>query len=141
MKTYLICLFIGAMLMTGCKSYQSGQSSTTTAYLSGTWTLKYITGPRIAFDGLYPDKKPNVVFDLSENRISGNTSCNGFSGEVTIDGDNITIGKVIQTMMACEGIGEQTFTGMLPSINKFKVANNILSFYAGEVEMMRFSKN
>ena len=138
MKTYLICLFVGAMLITGCKS---SQTASTTPDLSGTWTLKYITGPRIAFEGLYPEKKPRVVFDLSNNSISGNTSCNGFSGEVTIDGDKITIGKLIQTMIACEGIGEQTFTGMLPKITKYKVVNNILSFYAGDVEMMRFSKN
>jgi heat shock protein HslJ len=124
--------------MTGCKSYQS---SSTTADLSGTWTLKYITGPRIAFDGLYPEKKPHVIFDLSENRISGNTSCNGFGGEVAIDGDKITIDKVIQTMIACEGIGEQTFTKTLSAITNYKVENNILSLYAGDIEMMRFSKN
>ena len=136
-KRLFICLFISAILLTACKSYQSGS---TTPDLSGTWTLRYITGPRIAFDGLYPEKKPHVVFDVKKNNISGNTSCNGFSGEIDINGDNITISKVIQTMMACEGIGEQTFTGMLPSITKYKVANNILSFYAGDVEMMRFSK-
>lgn len=132
---------MGAMLMTSCKSYQSGQSSETTADLSGTWTLKYITGPRIAFDGLYPEKKPHVIFDLSENRISGHTSCNGFGGEVVIDGDKITIDKVIQTMIACEGIGEQTFTKALSAITNYKVENSILSLYAGDIEMMRFSKN
>uniref|UniRef100_UPI00404A9DA8 META domain-containing protein n=1 Tax=Gelidibacter sp. TaxID=2018083 RepID=UPI00404A9DA8 len=138
MKTYLMCLFMGAMLMTGCKSYQS---SSTTTDLSGTWTLKYITGPRIAFDGLYPEKKPHIIFDLSENKISGNTSCNGFGGEVAIDGYKITIDKVIQTMIACEGIGEQTFTKALSAITSYNVENNILSLYAGDIEMMRFSKN
>lgn len=137
-KHILICLFMGTMLMIGCKSYQS---SSTTADLSGTWNLKYITGPRIAFDGLYPDKKPHIVFDLSENRISGNTSCNSFTGEVAIDGNKINIDKVAQTMMACEGIGEQTFTKALSAITSYKVENNILSLYAGDIEMMRFSKD
>ena len=129
---------MGVVLMTGCKSYQS---SSTTADLSGTWTLKYITGPRIAFDGLYPEKKPHVTFDISKNTISGNNSCNGFSGEVAIDGDKIAFDKIIQTMMACEGIGEQTFSKTLSAVTSYKVENNILSLYAGDIEMMRFSKN
>ena len=32
--------------------------------LNGNWELNYITGPRIAFDGLYPEKKPVLQLSL-----------------------------------------------------------------------------
>lgn len=36
--------------------------------LSGTWELDYISGPRIAFQGLYPNEKPSITFDLSTKK-------------------------------------------------------------------------
>lgn len=47
--------------------------------LSGVWDLNYISGLRIAFDGLYPDKKPTISFNFSAMELDGNTTCNGFS--------------------------------------------------------------
>jgi len=47
-------------------------SADTTKHLQGTWVLNYITGPRIAFDGLYPENKPQIQLDASGN-LSGNT--------------------------------------------------------------------
>ena len=35
-----------------------------TASLDGTWELNYVAGPRIAFNGLYPNNKPTITFDL-----------------------------------------------------------------------------
>src|SRR5690606_27494349 len=47
------------------------QSDETNAQLEGTWELDYISGPRIAFAGLYPNKKPILTFDMAEGRVSG----------------------------------------------------------------------
>ena len=55
-----------------CNSIKTSNATATS--LEGTWELNYITGPRIAFGGLYPNKKPTIIFDLKENRISGNAS-------------------------------------------------------------------
>lgn len=60
-----------------------------TGSLNGTWDLNYISGIRIAFDGLYPEKKPTISFNLSSNELSGNTTCNGFTSKFTINGYNI----------------------------------------------------
>ncbi len=40
--------------------------------------------------------------------MSGNVGCNGFGGEYDVDGDTITFGPIMSTMMFCEGpVGEQ----------------------------------
>src|SRR5690554_7428111 len=40
--------------------------------LNGTWELDYISGPRIAFDGLFPNRKPEITFNLPEKKATGN---------------------------------------------------------------------
>ncbi|HRP54558.1 META domain-containing protein [Agriterribacter sp.] len=47
--------------------------------LNGSWELDYISGPKIAFEGLYPGKKPFITFNLADSRATGNSSCNNFN--------------------------------------------------------------
>jgi heat shock protein HslJ len=111
------------------------------AKLSGTWELNYISGPRIAFNGLYPDKKPVIAFKLDVNELGGNTSCNGFSSKITIDKNKITIAAPFaKTMIFCEGGGEETFLNMLRKVNKFAVDGNTLTFLIDDVAVMRFAR-
>lgn len=109
--------------------------------LEGNWELNYISGPRIAFEGLYPDKKPTIRFELELSMISGNTSCNGFSSKYSLKGSNIKFDPPLSTMMACPGNGEQTFTQMLQKVNKFALSDdNTLNFLIDDVAVMRFVK-
>ena len=110
--------------------------------LYGDWELNYISGPRIAFDGLYPDKKPMITFNSTVNELGGNTSCNGFSSKITIDGNKITIAEPFaKTMIFCEGGGETTFLNMLKKVNKYAVTDgNTLTFMIDDVAVMRFAK-
>lgn len=108
--------------------------------LSRTWELDYISGPRIAFDGLYPDKKPFVSFNFSAKQLMGNSSCNGFSAKYVIDGNKIGFKDYLKTMMFCEGGGEETFLNMLKKVNKFSVNENTLTFLIDDVAVMRFKK-
>ena len=81
-----------------------------TAALTGTWELNYITGTRIAFDGLYPNKKPTLKLDASAKTVSGNTSCNSFNGPLKVDGNKISFtDPMAMTRMMCPGEGENTF--------------------------------
>ncbi len=48
--------------------------------LNGTWELNYISGRKITFEGLYPDKKPAISFDMSNKKFSGNTGRRLFFG-------------------------------------------------------------
>ena len=109
--------------------------------LDGTWELNYISGPRIAFEGLYPNKKPQITFNLPANELGGNTSCNGFSSKITIDGNKITIAEPFaKTMIFCEGGGEEIFLNLLKKVNKYAVEDSTLTFLIDDVAMMRFSR-
>lgn len=114
-----------------------------TASLEGTWELKYITGPKIAFDGLFPNKKPTIAFDLKENKILGNNSCNQYFGALLIDGAKINFkdAKMGMTMMACEGNGDSVYMDTLNKIESYTITDDgkTLNFLLGNVVMMRYT--
>jgi heat shock protein HslJ len=142
MKKFFLALVIFSTAFISCDSAKS--ASKTAAALEGTWQLNYITGPRITFDGLYPDKKPTINFDLKENRVSGNNSCNQYFGALLLDGKKINFkdAKMGSTMMACPGTGEATYMKTLEKISNYSISEDgkTLSFIAGTIEMMRFEK-
>src|SRR6187431_3264488 len=86
--------------------------------IEGNWELKYITGPKIAFEGLFPNKKPTIKFDLKENKITGNNSCNQYFGALIMDSAKINFkdAKIGMTMMACAGNGDSVYMEALNKI-------------------------
>ena len=112
------------------------------AKLNGTWELNYISGPRIAFEGLYPDKKPAIIFNLPDSVATGNSSCNRFSIPFTLQTNKITFGEGLSTMMACEGEGETVFLQTLKKINSYSLSKDgqTLNLIMGDIAVMRFTK-
>lgn len=140
LSTVLSIIFLTLM---SCNSTKTTNS--TTSSLEGNWELNYITGPRIAFGGLYPNKKPSINFDLKESRVSGNNSCNSYTGKLNIDHNKISFsGPMAVTKMMCmEGMqGETTYMEALQKVDSYSVSEDgkVLSFMMGEVMMMRFDK-
>ena len=105
------------------------------------WELEYITGPRIAFEGLYPDKKPEITFNPLTMNVSGNSGCNGYSADYKMVGNTISFGEPgMSTMMFC-GEGEQVFRNTMKKINKYSIdANGKLNLMMNDVPMMRFKR-
>lgn len=105
------------------------------------WELEYISGPRIAFIGLYPDKKPEITFEKTTKKVTGNNSCNGYSAEYTLSGDSISFGEPgPATLMYC-GEGESVFMNMMQKINKYSVdQDGKLNLMIDNVSVMRFKK-
>ena len=140
MKKIFLLLPILYSIIISCKAQQTSSSKT----LEGTWQLNYITGPRIAFNGLYPENKATITFDLKENRVSGNNSCNDYSGSLIVKGNQINFkdSKMISTMMACQGQGEQVFMSTLGKIETYTISEDgkTLNFFMGDAAMMRFNK-
>jgi heat shock protein HslJ len=131
----ILALFISACSIT--KNAKTGGSLSDT-----TWELEYISGPRIAFEGLYPNKKPQITFNTKTNEVSGTSSCNGYSAKYTANGKTISFGEPgPTTMMFCEGGGEQTFLQMMKKVDSYSIDDNgKLNLNAGSVPMMRFKK-
>ena len=108
--------------------------------LEGEWELDYISGQRIAFAGLYPDKKPTIRFEADNTEATGHSSCNGYGVKFELNGNKIKFGDPRATMMACEGGGEQAFFKTLKTVSQFSVSGNTLNFIMGDIAVMRFQK-
>lgn len=139
MKNIFILVFFSTILIS-CKCKKTDSISK----LEGNWELNYISGPKIAFDGLYPNKKPTINFDLKENHISGNSSCNSFNGKLVLDGTKIdfTQPMAMTKMMCQDGQGEQVFMSTLEKITSYDVTDDgkTLNLISGDIAMMRFTK-
>lgn len=139
MKNIFILVFFSTILIS-CKCKKTDSVSK----LEGNWELNYISGPKIAFDGLYPNKKPTINFDLKENHISGNSSCNSFNGKLVLDGTKIDLTQpMAMTKMMCQdGQGEQVFMSTLEKITSYDVTDDgkTLNLISGDIAMMRFTK-
>lgn len=140
-KKALLIISLVAIFVSSCSMLKN--TKTTNNLSDATWELEYISGPRIAFEGLYPTKKPQFTFNTTTNVVSGTSSCNGYSAKYTSDGKTISFGEPgPTTMMFCEGGGEQTFLQMIKKVNNYSIdKDGKLNLNIGEVPMMRFKKN
>lgn len=144
MKKIIPTLIIAFCVFAACTSMKKTTSMTDPSKLTGTWELNYISGPRIAFDGLYPNKKPTISFDTNTNRVNGNSSCNSFNGKLNVDGNKISFTEpMAMTRMAClDGNGETIFMETLKKINSYSITDEgkTLNFLMGDIALMRFTK-
>lgn len=139
-KTILLLALSIFAVGCACKKPTEDKTNTIKPMLSKTtWELEYISGPRITFEGLYPEEKPTITINESEKKFGGNSSCNVYSGEFTLKNDQIHFGDVIKTMRFCEGGGETTFLNTLGKVNKYAIdEDGKLVFSKDDVPMMRF---
>ena len=140
MKKIILSLTIFCSVLISCNSMKTSNSKITS--LEGPWELNYISGPRIAFDGLYPNDKPTIVFDLKENKVQGKNSCNSYFGTLDADGNKINFkGPMGATKMFCPGEGENIYMTTLAKIDSYSVSEDgkILSLMTGDIAMMRFT--
>lgn len=141
MKKIILSLTILCLVFICCNSVV--KSKTKTALLEGTWELNYISWPRIAFEGLYPNKKPSVTFDLKNNSVAGSNSCNRYSGKLNVDGNKISFKEPLAvTKMFCPLEGENVYMSTLQKIDSYSISEDgkTLNFIMGDISVMRFEK-
>lgn len=141
MKRYTIAIVsVLTLFIASCNA--SKDTASAGNLFDTTWELEYISGPRIAFEGLYPNKKPQLTFDQKEKRVYGNNGCNGYSAPYTLNGKTLTFGEAgPATMMFCEGGGEQQFLKQIKLITSYSIdKDGKLNLIQGDIPMMRFKK-
>ncbi|TDD74186.1 META domain-containing protein [Flavobacterium caseinilyticum] len=137
----ILSLVLFCSVLISCNSVKTANSQK--AELQGAWELNYISGPRIAFAGLYPDNKPTITFNLKEDRVSGKNSCNSYSGTLNADGSKINFKQpMMVTKMFSPGEGENVYMNTLQKIDSYSVSEDgkTLSLIIGDIVMMRFEK-
>jgi len=143
MKSIFFAALVGCGLLMACHSAKKVSATTTDASkLAGSWELNYISSPGASFDTLYSVKKPVIQFDITNNKVFGNTGCNNFNGPLKIDGNKMDFTQpMAMTRMMCPGNGENVFIGTLQKVNRWAISSdNTLTFISGDIVIMRFVK-
>lgn len=78
-----------------------------------------------------------------DGRVGGNTGCNVFGGEYTVEDGVFTIGGLISTMMACEEPSpefEYKYLDVLRNATDFKIRKSVLTIRDPKTRnMLRFT--
>lgn len=124
MKSIVYCVLV-VFILSAC-------SAGKTASIQGQWKLVSY-GPPTSQIVAVPDVETSIDFD-SEGRMSGNVGCNGFGGDYSVDGDTITFGPVMATMMFCEAIAEQESRtlAVLQNVTFFELDGNMLTITSAD---------
>ena len=97
-RTSLLRVAIGVLaavaVSTGCADADSTPSSNPDDLVGQTYLSTKVTGPAIPGGG-------PLVLRFTKGSLSANAGCNGHGGSVSFDGDTMTTGKLMGTMMAC----------------------------------------
>jgi heat shock protein HslJ len=140
----LACLGAGlAALVIGCASAppapQGEQAVPGAQYLSGTeWELSDLGGTPVL-----EDRKPTMAF-VEPGRISGNGSCNRYSGSVDIGDGTLKVGPLASTRMACSpeiDVQERAFLAALQNVRRMELVGSELVVHSESLEQpLRFRR-
>ncbi len=124
MKKYLLILFILCLAVSAC----SPKSTSTSSSLVGTWKLTAY-GPASSPTPAVSDVNASITFDVN-GTLSGNGGCNSMSGDYKVEGDQITFGPIMSTLMGCDEprmSQEGTVHQVLTDTATFKIEGNTLT--------------
>ncbi len=103
--------------------------------LAGTkWAATMINNGAGAVASLAADSEVNALFD-ADGRVSGRGGCNNYNGPFTLDGNNIKIGPVASTMMACDEATmkqEMAYFKALENTTTYSIRGNTLELRAAD---------
>lgn len=139
MKTLkILSLLYLALILTSCVAQKKISND---ALFASTWELDYLSGPRITFAGLFPDKKPTITFNKDTKKVTGNSGCNGYAANFILNGNQISFGEPgISTMIYC-GDGEKFFLNTIKKVERFEIDDQgKLNLMYGKIPVMRFKK-
>lgn len=84
-----------------------------------------------------------LAFDAKENRASGFSGCNRYSGSYTLDHNQLRFGAMMSTKMACADDArnrtEQQFLEALAHVDSYAYEQETLTLYdANAAQLLRF---
>ena len=110
-----------ALIIASC-----GGSKEVIANLDGEYQLRLLDEEDVSAEDL------SFTFNRSEKRISGETTCNGFSAQYTQENNVLSIGRAMSTRMYCEGRMEmeQKIISSLEDVARVEKNGKDLVFYS-----------
>jgi heat shock protein HslJ len=86
------------------------------------WTPVELSGKPVK------EKKAYIVFGQNDNRVSGNSGCNDFSGTYRLPNrQQLVLSNLVSTQKMCINMDiEKQLTEVLKSADRYEINNNIL---------------
>jgi heat shock protein HslJ len=115
-----------------------GSTAQTALTVPSSWAVTEIAGkPAIAGS--------TVTLDFSaDGKVSGNATCNRFTGPVTLTGPTITFGALASTRMACvgEGLNEQetAYLAALAAVDHATITGDALELTGPDAATVRLKR-
>lgn len=120
---FILVFLISGLLLAACSTTQQAPGLAGSA-----WNLVTIHGQPIV-----QGSTPSLVFDKEKGQVSGNGSCNGFGGDYTTEGDSLSFGPLMSTLMACvdNGISEQesAYLTALQAVTRYEIKDGQLHLF------------
>ncbi len=122
MKKYLLILFIICLMVSACASKENTRS------LVGSWRLTAY-GPVDSPTPAVPDVDATLIFG-EDGTLAGSTGCNELGGDYMVEGDQITLGQIVSTLIACPDLQmaqEEAMFQILMETASFKIEGDTLT--------------
>jgi heat shock protein HslJ len=119
------------LTLTGANNTNLAVYKAQTQDLAGTsWEAVNFNNGKQAVTGMLAGTTLTADF-VKDGNLSGNAGCNTYSGAYKVNGDQITIGPLVSTMMACNepaGVMEQEaqYLAALQSAATYQIEGNVL---------------
>jgi len=122
--------FVALLALTGIACISDAGNSNGDRLEGVTWVLKSYGDPDNLTTAI-AGKEPTITFDEGNSELGGNTGVNSYGGEYTVDGNNITVSDLFQTLIASTdpALNEQEtrFMNILRSAQSFDIDDGELT--------------
>lgn len=100
MKKYMLTILVIALAISACTAAQNTEEPSAPVSILGAWKLTAsgpANNPVPAVEGV----EAGLTFN-EDGTVTGTSGCNGLGGDYSVEGDQITFGEFVSTLMACD---------------------------------------
>ena len=139
-----ICVFILGLGISACKSNtmtsKNEQTITTESLVEKKWKLIEINGVALSSMNPQPAIEAFILFRAGENRVSGVSGCNNFTGTYKLgSGATLQFSGVASTRKMCIDMTvEDQMNKLFQTVDSYTIQEGILSLKQGATVLARF---
>lgn len=113
MKPHFLCLTLLSLALAACQSHDAPDTEASGSLLvlpvrltDFQWNLTELNGQPLNLEG--GGEAPYLIFFPETGRIAGSGGCNRIMGAYNLEGNQLKIGPIASTMMACPNLDQET---------------------------------
>ena len=136
----VICVFVLGLGMSACKSKGVTSKNETANLVEKKWKLIEINGVALTSMNPQPAIEAFIMFQANENRVSGVSGCNNFTGTYKAGpGTTLQFSGVASTRKMCLDMTvEDQMNKLFQTVDSYTVQDGTLSFKQGGAVLAKF---